>query len=201
MKPRIATRENRPPSLRLGRLRRCLLHLAGRSRFSLDARCPHRSAARRIRLVARHHRYRRFREPRALRPDRALRRRPHGPLRPAPGGGHRAAHGLPRGLATGAGWRWVGVTIAIAALAAVPIVLLLLRNDPADVGLLPYGAPSDYVAPERSSNPVRTAFSALHDVRTSGAFWLLFGSFFICGLSTNGLIHALHLGRPRSPHR
>ena len=91
-------------------------------------------------------------------------------------------------LATGVGWRWVGVTIALAALAAVPIVLLLLRDDPSDLGLLPYGAPSDYVAPERSSNPIRTAFSALHDVRTSGAFWLLFGSFFICGLSTNGLI-------------
>jgi hypothetical protein len=66
--------------------------------------------------------------------------------------------------------------------------LVVLRDDPADLGLLPYGAPSDYVAPERSREPIRTAFRALHDVRTSGAFWLLFGSFFICGLSTNGLI-------------
>ena len=39
-------------------------------------------------------------------------------------------------LAEGVGWRWVGVTIAIGALAVVPIVVLFLRDRPEDVGLL-----------------------------------------------------------------
>jgi predicted MFS family arabinose efflux permease len=35
---------------------------------------------------------------------------------------------------------------------------------------------------------VRTAFSGLRSAWSSGAFWLLVGSFWVCGLSTNGLI-------------
>jgi len=103
-------------------------------------------------------------------------------------------------LANGVGWRWVGVTIALSAAAAVPIVLLLLRDSPADIGLLPYGAPSDYVPPLRTTNPIRSAFAALRDVRTSGAFWLLFGSFFICGLSTNGLIQTHFISAAHDHH-
>ena len=37
-------------------------------------------------------------------------------------------------------------------------------------------------------NPFAAAVSGLADARHSRAFWLLAGSFFICGLSTNGLI-------------
>ena len=43
-------------------------------------------------------------------------------------------------LAEGVGWRWVGVTIAVSALAVVPVVVLFLRDRPEDMGLLPYGA-------------------------------------------------------------
>lgn len=91
-------------------------------------------------------------------------------------------------LAEHQGWRWIGLAIAVSALAVIPIVALFLRNDPKDKGLLPYGAPGSYVAPSPPANPIRLAFSALHDVGTSSTFWLLFGSFFVCGLSTNGLI-------------
>jgi predicted MFS family arabinose efflux permease len=93
-------------------------------------------------------------------------------------------------LAEGVGWRWVGVTIAIGALAVVPVVLVFLRDRPEDIGLLPYGATeaSPPAASGRDIRPVRAAFGALGDAWHSGAFWLLFGSFFVCGLSTNGLI-------------
>ena len=91
-------------------------------------------------------------------------------------------------LADNVGWRWVSVTIAVSALAATPIVMLGLRDRPADVGLLPYGATDDYVPPVPSTNPVRDAFRGLSDAWRSGAFWLLVGSFGVCGLSTNGLI-------------
>jgi MFS family permease len=103
-------------------------------------------------------------------------------------------------LASDVGWRWVGLTVALAASAAIPVVLLFLRDDPSDVGALPYGAPPDYVPPVRTSNPIRTAFHALRDVRTSGAFWLLFGSFFICGLSTNGLIQTHFISAAHDHH-
>jgi MFS family permease len=103
-------------------------------------------------------------------------------------------------LTSDVGWRWVGFTIALAASAAIPVVVLLLRDDPADVGELPYGAPPDYVAPARVSNPIGTAFHALRDVHRSGAFWLLFGSFFICGLSTNGLIQTHFISAANDHH-
>ena len=91
-------------------------------------------------------------------------------------------------LADHYGWRWVGVTIALSALAVIPFVALLLRNYPSDVGLLPYGAEHDYVLPETSDRPIRSAFSAFTAAKRSGVFWMLWGSFFVCGLSTNGLI-------------
>lgn len=97
-------------------------------------------------------------------------------------------------------WRWVGLTIALSALAVVPLVALLLRNDPSDVGLRPYGAGDDYVPLPRATNPIGTAFSALGDVRRSGTFWLLFGSFFVCGLSTNGLIQTHFISAAHDHH-
>lgn len=91
-------------------------------------------------------------------------------------------------LADHHGWRWVGVTIALCALAVIPVVALFLRNSPSDIGLLPYGAPDDYVAPTPITRPISAALGALNDARHDGIFWLLWGSFFVCGLSTNGLI-------------
>jgi MFS family permease len=91
-------------------------------------------------------------------------------------------------LADGVGWRWVGFTVACSSLAVVPLVALFLRDSPESMGLAPYGAPPDHRPPEPMTNPVRTAFEGLTLARRSGAFWLLWGSFFVCGLSTNGLI-------------
>jgi len=60
------------------------------------------------------------------------------------------------------GWRSGAVMVAVVAIAVVlPLVALLMRDRPADLGLLP-----------------------CH----SRTFWLLTGSFLICGASTNGLI-------------
>lgn len=86
------------------------------------------------------------------------------------------------------GWRAVSITIACCALAVVPLVALFLRNVPGDVGLVPYGAPDDYLAPVSNSRPISTAFETLRNARGDPIFWLLWGSFFVCGLSTNGLI-------------
>lgn len=87
-----------------------------------------------------------------------------------------------------AGWRWVPVVVTIAALAAVPVAFLLLRDKPEDIGLHAYGAPAGYVTAPAPANPIRTAFAGLAFISRFGGFWLLFGSFLVCGLSTNGLI-------------
>ncbi len=91
-------------------------------------------------------------------------------------------------IAEQSGWRWVGVVIALCALAVIPVVFLFLRNSPADIGLLPYGASDDFVFATTLENPIRSAFNAFRDAKSDGTFWLLWGSFFVCGFSTNGLI-------------
>ena len=91
-------------------------------------------------------------------------------------------------LAGTVGWRWVSTTVALAALAVVPLVALLLRDRPEDVGRRPYGAPEGYEPGAPITRPIRTAFAGLSSAWSSGAFWLLVGSFWVCGLSTNGLV-------------
>ncbi|MCW2776993.1 MAG: transporter [Frankiales bacterium] len=92
-------------------------------------------------------------------------------------------------LADGRGWRVASVVVAASALLAVPLVALALRERPEDLGLRPYGAPDDAPPSVASTgNPVKTAFAGLRLASHSGTFWLLAGSFFVCGASTNGLI-------------
>ena len=86
------------------------------------------------------------------------------------------------------GWRAVSLTIAaVAALMIIPVTLLM-RDRPADVGLPPYGGTAIVPTPPLTPNPVRRALSALREALGYRNFWLLSGSFFICGASTNGLI-------------
>ena len=87
------------------------------------------------------------------------------------------------------GWRAVSLTVAGVALALLPLVALLMRDRPQDIGLAPYGATANrQPVPTARGNPMATALFALRDGLRSRDFWLLAGSFFICGASTNGLI-------------
>jgi MFS family permease len=87
------------------------------------------------------------------------------------------------------GWRAASLTVsAAAALVVVPVVLLFLRERPADLGELPYGGtPADVVEPLRSG-AARLAVGALARAARTRTFWLLAGGFFVCGATTNGLI-------------
>ncbi len=91
-------------------------------------------------------------------------------------------------LAETHGWRTVGAVVGCATAAVVPVVFFLMRDTPADVGLLPYGAPDDFEPVVVTGNPIANAFGALRAAWGSGTFWLLWGSFAVCGLSTSGLI-------------
>jgi sugar phosphate permease len=92
-------------------------------------------------------------------------------------------------VAQNSGWRSVAWIVAGAVAAMVPVVLLLLRDSPQDVGLRAYGADANApITPPSTANPIVVALSVLARVSRSRDFWLLFLSFFVCGLSTNGLI-------------
>lgn len=85
------------------------------------------------------------------------------------------------------GWRSGALLIAgVAALTGVAVVLFM-RDRPGDLGLMAYGANPDKLG----AGPVRAALSPFPALRWAcrhPAFWMLAGSFFVCGASTNGLI-------------
>jgi predicted MFS family arabinose efflux permease len=86
-------------------------------------------------------------------------------------------------------WKSISITISLASIAVVPFVFLFLREKPADVGLLPYGAPTDWQPPAKSEIPAgKLAVVTLKEASKKRDFWFLTGSFFVCGLSTSGLI-------------
>jgi predicted MFS family arabinose efflux permease len=100
-----------------------------------------------------------------------------------------------------AGWRTASLVIAGAALAVVPLVLLVLRDHPSDLGVTAYGAEEpeprahEDVAHEPDQIPAtvqhgagRAAVEALREASHSRTFWALMAGFAICGATTNGLI-------------
>jgi MFS family permease len=94
-------------------------------------------------------------------------------------------------LAHGPGWRWSAGLVAAFALLLVPVVLVVMRDRPSDVGEVPYGAPETYVEPpvvRDGPGPARVALATLREISRRWTFWALFLTFWICGWSTNGLI-------------
>ncbi|BCW20037.1 MFS transporter [Arthrobacter sp. NtRootA9] len=98
-------------------------------------------------------------------------------------------------LAQDPGWRQASLLIAAGALAVVPLVLKFLKNSPADVGVLPYGAepaaaPPPAAAPDTGprANAAVRALQVLRRASKIRTFWALAAGFAICGATTNGLI-------------
>ncbi|MDQ1600484.1 MAG: hypothetical protein QOD68_1958 [Actinomycetota bacterium] len=91
-------------------------------------------------------------------------------------------------LAHDHGWRAAALVVAGGALAVVPLVLLLLRDFPADLGIPPYGGDEIVEPPARTGNAARVAVDALRGAARTQPFWLLAGGFAICGATTNGLV-------------
>ncbi len=86
------------------------------------------------------------------------------------------------------GWR-LAILPALGACALAGLLALLFgRSEPADLGLAAYGEAAGSAVVVSKVNPIRAAFGALRLGMGSQVFWVLFGTFFICGLSTNGLI-------------
>lgn len=88
------------------------------------------------------------------------------------------------------GWQSVALVVAGTMFVLAPIVWLLVPESPAAIGQRPYGAPDDWQppAPISGAGAVANAFTALGRASRTRTFWLLFGGFFVCGLTTNGLV-------------
>lgn len=92
-------------------------------------------------------------------------------------------------LAVHHGWKWVSITVAATAFAMVPIIAIFLKERPSSAGVTPYGAPADYVEPPIIKRHAgRQAILVLRQASREKDFWYLVGSFFVCGLSTSGLV-------------
>ena len=86
-------------------------------------------------------------------------------------------------LVEGSGWRGAALYLAaVAALLAIPIALLM-RDDPSDLALKPLGQ-SARERPELRTSEQGTMRRALR----TPTFWLLAGTFFVCGFSSNGVV-------------
>ena len=91
-------------------------------------------------------------------------------------------------IAQNQGWKPVAWMVAAILAGIIPLVFFLLPERPSDVGERAYGATEDAPPQPHGENPILRAFSVLTTSMRRRDFWLLFASFFICGLSTNGFI-------------
>lgn len=92
------------------------------------------------------------------------------------------------------GWRSSILPIFALTLLVAVLAFCLIRNHPEDIGQAPYGAApaasgrAPAAPPKAVHLSLADPFKALLAVRGNRTFWVLAGTFFICGLSTNGLI-------------
>ena len=93
------------------------------------------------------------------------------------------------------GWRVASAGIALICVGLIPLVWFVIADRPSDVGLRPFGATDEVTQAERDVNTThsamraaRSAVTALTTAARTRAFWLLAGTFFVCGWTTNGII-------------
>ena len=92
-------------------------------------------------------------------------------------------------LAVNHGWKSVSIVVGSASLFMVPIIFLFLKESPKAIGLNPFGADENYEHPPLiQTNAAKLAIDTLKESLPKRDFWYLVGSFFVCGLSTSGLI-------------
>jgi MFS family permease len=88
------------------------------------------------------------------------------------------------------GWRVASLVVALFSAAVIPVFILVFRNTPAEVGIEPYGGPHPVSGGGAAPKNARETLSVLFQAAGKPAFWILAGTFFVCGWTTNGLIGA-----------
>jgi predicted MFS family arabinose efflux permease len=90
------------------------------------------------------------------------------------------------------GWRVAVLPVVIGCGVGAVLAACLVRERPEDLGLAPFGVPPERGPAVPASPRPRPGFGepirVLADVSRRPVFWVLFGTFFVCGLSTSGLI-------------
>jgi sugar phosphate permease len=91
---------------------------------------------------------------------------------------------------SGAGqWRPVVLFVGLGAALMLPVVALLMPERPADLGVPRFGETETAAPPPlKGAGSVGLALKALSEAARAPVFWVLFASFFVCGLTTNGLV-------------
>jgi sugar phosphate permease len=111
-------------------------------------------------------------------------------------------------MITYAGWRLGSMALIIVAIVLLPLIFLFMRDDPSEVGLEPYGAGDPKISGNTGAASLRgmsakTATITAREIIGHPTFWLLAGSFFVCGGTANGLIgthlipHEIEIGIPQ----
>ncbi|MBI1996770.1 MAG: MFS transporter [Deltaproteobacteria bacterium] len=100
------------------------------------------------------------------------------------------------------GWRGGSLLLLAATFAMIPLVALWMRDDPADIGLAPYGSTPVPASGGAGASAADSARVPLRAALKTSTFWLLAGSYFVCGATANGLVgthlipHAIDRGIP-----
>jgi MFS family permease len=88
------------------------------------------------------------------------------------------------------GWRVASIVVALLSAAVIPLFLIFFKNSPSEVGIEPYGGPYPVSGGGAAPKNAKETLSVLVKAAGKPAFWILAGTFFVCGWTTNGLIGA-----------
>ncbi|PYN98142.1 MAG: MFS transporter [Candidatus Rokuibacteriota bacterium] len=87
------------------------------------------------------------------------------------------------------GWRtsflWLGIGLLVLIL---PVCLGLIRNNPEDRGVRPYGATGPAQTKAEAQATRVAGRVGVSEAAQTLPFWLLMGTFFVCGYTTNGTV-------------
>jgi MFS family permease len=91
-------------------------------------------------------------------------------------------------LSTTYGWRTAVVPALVGGAVCAILFLLFGRDWPADIDLPPYGEKRIAPAPLASvTGAIAVSLGTLREASTLPIFWILAGTFFVCGLSSTGI--------------
>jgi predicted MFS family arabinose efflux permease len=88
------------------------------------------------------------------------------------------------------GWRYGALVVAAFSLTIVPIFWYIYREHPRDVNVFAVGATEHIKEDAKPALTVRDNLTVLVQSAKRMPFWILAGTFFVCGWTTNGLIGA-----------
>ena len=93
-------------------------------------------------------------------------------------------------MVTQLGWRTGSLVVAAFVAVVIPIFIVFFRNSPAETKSSAYGSTASEPTYTEAPRSLLDTFAVLFEVAKTRQFWVLSGTFFVCGWTTNGLIGA-----------